>query len=928
MAVIPNPPGNTGPQRTAVQSVVDESLLHANEFSSVATPGFNASSAQTGVADLVSDIGVSITSALPAIPDLSLTAGINTDTLFDLGGQSNSIFGDLSLSQLPGNLTGIFGSEFSIDQIADQFGIGGLLGNLPISINTDVAPALDPQRNVLHQYASHTYRITMGAQDVNDHQATQSEDFIIGTPKITSMLMSSGGAHAVDCVTRDPIFEEDFYIEDLKIHTIIGNNEQGSGSNAVAIEFTIVEPYAVSLIERLLALAEKLGYVNYIEIPYIFKIEFIGYDDEGNVIGVVPQTTKYIPFRLTYMKFEVAGTGSAYQCTAIPVNHFTFNQTVSAIPEEIEINATKVGEFFNGKSVGPPGGGHTEGGFVDAINAFHSNLASKTGVDTPKNANPRNAADVVKIIIHPELAEHKLEVGNLANVGMIKEGFGGNAHMDPTKPKYGFHAGTAIEKVISKIIESSTFATQQVEEHERIDKANNLAGGAAARGGGYPPQPKKKDPIITVKITSSYKMLAYDSRANRHAYEATYYVSPYASPGHQSATLGRSEITNIAKEYDYLFTGNNQDILNLDVKFDLAFYNSLATNTTSSAEASPNGADSAVTGADQGDKNPNQSGKTNPTPVEMKPGAPIDNTQTAAKDNYKKQKATALMKSIMESSKGDMITLDLEILGDPAFIKQDDILYRATSDRANAFTPNGSIKQDNGDMFIRLRFKTFDDIDHSTGLRTENIQIPNSTFARKSTFDGFYRVIMLENNFSEGRFTQNMVVIRTYVQEDEDPESDAATIMDNSLVAFIQDVGDKVAGAKAVVTGATAAVTGAVDSARETAIAGANSLVGSAVGSLGLPSLAPTGSCGPGGSPADIVSGVLGGKLSPAAAVDEAKKLAGPFYAGVTPIDAAEFVGLDETLIPDLDFTPNIESIKELTLTQSIDADRAGRRRR
>lgn len=868
-----DPKLNNGPN---VQDLKDETLT-TNLAAGTPTPSPAAvtGDATAGIEPSVSDIGVTINSALPAFPDLSLTSGLNIDSFFDLGGAINSPFGDFSLSQIPSDLTGLFGSEFSIDDIADQFGIGGLLGQVPISVNTNVAPKLDPKRNVLHQFASHTYRITMGAQDIYDHQETQSEDFKIGTPKITTMMMASGGAHAVDNVTRDPIFKEDFYIEDFKMATIIGNNEQGSGSNAVNIEFNIVEPYAVSLIERLLALAEKLGYENYIEIPYVFKIEFIGYNDDGDMLGVIPQTTKYIPFRLTYMKFEVSGMGSMYSCTAIPMNHFAFNQTVSAIPEEIEIFATNIGEFFNGAPGGAPGRGHTTGGFVDAVNAFHTNLATKTGPDSPKNENPRNAADKIKIVLHDDFKRHQLKVGNLENVGMIKEGFAGNVHMDPTKPKYGFHPGTAIEKVIQKMIEASTFMTEQVVEHERIDKHNATTIGPHGRG-----VELEKKPIIMIHITASYKMLEYDARANRHAYEATFYVNPFASPGHQSPSAGRSEIENIAKEYDYLFTGNNQDILNLNVKFDLAFYNSMAANTKSAGDGSGSGVDSAVKGADQGDKNSNNSGKVNPTAIEYQRASAKDNTQTAAKEDYKKTKATALMKSIMESSKGDMITLDLEILGDPAFIKQDDILYRSTSDTADAFTDNGSIKQDNGDMFIRLRFRTFDDIDHNTGLRTENIQIPNSTFSRKSTFDGFYRVIMLENVFLKGTFTQNLVVIRTYVQEDDEPESDAVTNMNSSMVSFA--------------AGTTATATATAEAARHRAI--------------------------------DQFASDLEGELSASEQVFEQQTFPAPFYAEQTPVDAAEYLPVNENLIPgDLGFTPNAESIKELTNKQTLDADRANR---
>lgn len=69
--------------------------------------------------------------------------------------------------------------------------------------------------------------------------------------------------------------------------------------------------------------------------------------------------------------------------------------------------------------------------------------------------------------------------------------------------------------------------------------------------------------------------------------------------------------------------------------------------------------------------------------------------------------------------------------------------------------------------------------------------------------------------------------------------------------------------------------------------------------------------------------------LTPAQAADEAKELAGDFYAGQTPIDAGEFAGVDESLIPgNLTTIPTAESIAEITLLQPINADRSSRRGR
>jgi len=862
---------NTGPN--GVQTLVDESLT-ATSINGLATPGINSASQQTGAAESITDIGIDVNSPLPAIPDVSLTSGINTDSVFSLAGQP-SPFGDLSISGLPDSLSNVFGSNFSIDDIAEQFGIGGLLGNLPINVDTNIAPKLDPSQNILHNFATHTYRITLGAQDIRDHQVTSDAEFKRGTPKITTMMMGSGGGKAVDGVERDPIFKEDFYVEDLKMTTIIGNSAQGNGSNTVGLSFIIYEPYAVSLIERLIALANKLGYPNYIKIPFIFKIEFIGYNDAGQQVGVVPLTTRYIPFQLTYMKFAIDGAGSKYECTGIPMNHMTFMKTVTAIPEAVEVAAGTLGEFFNGKPIPVGDGNNTIGGLAEAVNGYHRRLANTSGTDGQSEGPARNAADRIVIKVHPDIAEHKLEVANLSKVGMITETgeFNNPSRPAVTKPTYGFHAGTSIISIIRDMVTQSTFMTKQIEENKRIEQSNAAESFSAAEGraGASSKCPIAKNKLVTPKITARYTMLEYDEKANRHAYQATYIVSPYESAGQQSPYISRSEIENIAKEYDYLFTGNNQDILDLDVKFDLAFYNNVASNTESVSEGTPSGNNKKKVGTDPGDCPAQQLDPLTMASLEARPVT--ESIGTASKEEIKKLKASALMKSIMQDSAGDMITLDLTILGDPDFIKQDDILYATDDDSDDAYTDNGAIKQDRGDMYLRLRFKAFDDIDHETGLRVEGRQIPDTGFVRKSTFDGFYRIMMIDSEFTAGTFTQKLVVVRTYTQETDDTESD--TTLDSNLISFGADgsgfgeFGD---------FDAEAAASNAISSVTESA----------------------------------------------AQSVDEAQKLAGDFGAGRTPIDAGEFALVDESLIQNSAIATPVSSddIVSLGSTTPLNADR------
>ena len=129
--------------------------------------------------------------------------------------------------------------------------------------------------------------------------------------------------------------------------------------------------------------------------------------------------------------------------------------------------------------------------------------------------------------------------------------------------------------------------------------------------------------------------------------------------------MGKTEIDSVVKEYDYLFTGKNQDIIELDIKFNHAFYNSMVANTESIGEATPGANNRLATGVDPGDNVANRSDPLGRNHIDHHPPSARDNIGTESKESRKRIKADAFWKSIMQDSAVDMIAVTMSILGDP-----------------------------------------------------------------------------------------------------------------------------------------------------------------------------------------------------------------------------------------------------------------------
>ena len=119
---------------------------------------------------------------------------------------------------------------------------------------------------------------------------------------------------------------------------------------------------------------------------------------------------------------------------------------------------------------------------------------------------------------------------------------------------------------------------------------------------------------------------------------------------------------------------------------------------------------------------------------------------------------------------GDMVNVDMKIMGDPAFLGQDFAIPMKVGANAvgeqirskigpNLWDPQiGAFNFDNGEVIIKLNFKFPSDFDENQGTYNFNTEaVPQ--------FSGLYRVIRVESRFDNGQFTQNLTMARCLNQQ-------------------------------------------------------------------------------------------------------------------------------------------------------------------
>ncbi len=261
------------------------------------------------------------------------------------------------------------------------------------TIDLKIKNAITPRPNVLSQYGSYTYNLSLyllGPDVLNQFQTGPSR-FDFRQPNLAGfhLLARSGGApnegisDATMIGSRNRFFKLDYYIDDL----IISNKLPIGGTRAAhavfELKFKLYEPYGITFVENLRnAVNEvykrtgantntKITGTKGASVPfsagsYAFIIRFYGYDDQGNLVlaknninqpstnsRAVPVVEKFIPFIITKLDYRVSTKVVEYDIEGSPLSYqIAGGSGHGTVPSQVELIGTTVEELLVGKPEG------------------------------------------------------------------------------------------------------------------------------------------------------------------------------------------------------------------------------------------------------------------------------------------------------------------------------------------------------------------------------------------------------------------------------------------------------------------------------------------------------------------------------------------------------------------------------------------------
>ena len=619
-------------------------------------------------------------------------------------------------------------------------------------------PAKDStiRSNPLTSYSSCRYTIELQGADYNSAKEYQ-KNFHYDPTKWTTFVSSAGGIPPV--VADGKIwFGREYYIDDCEIESIVGPSPRAVAGIDVHVKFNIVEPHGIHFVQDLKNyFMDGLKYTNFFTSLIMLKITWKGFTDMGELVD--NSETKLVPLVLTNIDIKLTGSGSQYVVEAVPINYTANAKQIGLLRGAVNLEGITLKDMTdqlqkalndqmeNSSKVMQTAGNDPSFSTTYKI-VIDSDIMQKATMGDPLSKN---------VGITPTTHFETDYIKYMNNLGTTIDNLY-SADKDKPKNTASFTNGEQIKVILKRLILSSSYITKQIADFRtKIQQANDPKKTEEQKKQELKNLEKSLDWFIIstkVEMPTSANSSA-TTGTNKPVVNVTYYISPYVIPDPRSGkdTLVPGKKPEIVKDYYYYFTGNNTDILRLDIDFKTSLYTyrnygeGLRGTAGGKTPENADSTDKNLGGTVPGISNPTGAGIT----ALLNPLTDQKGTQKVTLDQYNAHNLADILYSTV-----DLITINMEIMGDPDLIIQDTV--SVDREKFFEFKKQGGIVFSEGEQYIGLHFKTPYDIPDNTGIADSALEADK--LSNTTMFDGAYGLMTITSHFKQGKFTQNLSLRR------------------------------------------------------------------------------------------------------------------------------------------------------------------------
>jgi hypothetical protein len=634
---------------------------------------------------------------------------------------------------------------------------------------------LDPDPNVLHKFASYNTIFTLSALSRRDLRNPQV--FFNSAPH--DIIAQSGGigplanrnnrppgerekfneesketirksAQLRDALLRasgEFIKNNDIYFRNVEMTSVPGLNAKRRLTSVTNIRMELVEPSGITLLEKIKGAAAANGFLDHLDAPYMLTVEFKGFDEYGKAVKEKTEFIKrVIPIKLITMDIDVNQGGSYYNIQAIPYNEFAYTNLFMYPQTSGTLKSTN----------------RT---FKDAVQDLQNTLNDQK--EQEKIGGFNQFPDQYDISISKDLdPDQALSYETLGQVGMTQK----TVNQAPGEEEFTmemikFNSSTAILMLLENLMK--THPKYGAKSFDEWSSAVTKPGTA-----GFNPNEGLSTYFKYFRIRTGIEPTGdFDEIRQTNAKIIRIVVEPYYISAYNLGTAGVHQGKNfqsyVAKAYNYIFTGDNVDILNLDINYKVAYFQSrLKDLEAADSRTLSNTKENKIIDSNAPTNRDKAMGGLLPLKSEAGGYKSSPTNRTGQVDSRLDQFFDAIT-----NPTADMVVLRMEILGDPAWLGQSQFIPATPQNFNGSSTDNnidffrGGAKDniwnpklkcynyDVAEPVTNLTFKTPQDFNDQTGVY-------ELTSEPTGVFSGLYKVTQVEHNFTDGKFTQTLTMVR------------------------------------------------------------------------------------------------------------------------------------------------------------------------
>lgn len=421
-------------------------------------------------------------------------------------------------------------------------------------------------------YSATLYMLRSGLSEQADSEVAKVDENLLGKPSDTVILAKTG-------VTGTTI-------DNIQITTLSTTEKP----NAVGINFTIIQPGAANFLDQIQMAKLYLGHPNtatptvFLEIRFQGRAADIDNNEEGGQPVIVAGPFRY-KLNITDFTVKIDEKGSEYSVQTVASQSYAFRNMIYKMPKTFTTVGKTITEHIKGES-----------GIEKQLNNFHKEAANngepdeivfdlseligagedgtigqdKINDDKLLTGEDAEAEDVNRVLNETyaiaDAVDHRQAI-----VDAPKEE-GDSAEPIFSEDRLMTKEGVTIDNLFLTLLSMCPEFYSKITRKEKIDEPSD--------------ESVKSDQAFVswFKIKSKVEQLKYDKTRNDYAHRYTYTPILYKSARTDIAVSQKElelpiedadgrikqiyENGGIKKAYHYLFTGLNDQILNLDITYD------------------------------------------------------------------------------------------------------------------------------------------------------------------------------------------------------------------------------------------------------------------------------------------------------------------------------------------------------------------------